>query len=153
MLAWIIAVVPEFAELDSTRFAKFPEYRFRNFVDIRLYSRLRCCERSYNFPLALACDLAIISEGRQWIIMSDVLAPCFELFWGLADLLTKLDESISEAVRVEIRKASIGESFAENQANGRGAAPMITFQPRYLKLASLASRHERGREKWIVIAP
>jgi hypothetical protein len=40
--------------------------------------------------------------------MSEVLAPCFELFRGLADFLAELDKGVSKTARVEIWQTSSG---------------------------------------------
>jgi len=56
----------------------------------------------YYFPLTLTSYLAITQKGRQYFFMPEILAPCLELFRGFAHLLAKLNQSISETVRVEI---------------------------------------------------
>jgi hypothetical protein len=40
--------------------------------------------------LTLMCDLAIAREGGQHLLVSEVLAPCFELFRGVAEALAQL---------------------------------------------------------------
>ena len=108
--------------------AQFLEHCLRNFVDIRLHGRLRCCQTSYDFPLTLTRNFAITGKGRQNSFMPEVLAPRLELFGGLADILAELNKGISKAMRVEIRQASAVEGFAKDRANGRGTAPVIPFQ-------------------------
>ena len=136
-----------------TRITQFPEHRLRNFVGIRLPGLLRCCQVPYDFPLTLTRNFAIVKKGRQNLFMSEILAPRLELFWRLTDILAELDKCISEAVRVEIRQASLDEGFAEYRANRRCAAPVPPFQTGCFKLASRAQRNARCREKRIVIAP
>ena len=84
--------------------------------------------------------------------MAEVLAPRFELFGGLANILTELDKGISKTVRVEIRQASTDEGIAEYRAYGRSSAPVGALQPVHLKLARHPQRNARCREKRIVIA-
>jgi hypothetical protein len=57
--------------------------------------------------------------------MSEVLAPRFEVFRGLANILAELGECFSQAVRVKIRQIGADEGFAKDRANGRGAAPVL----------------------------
>ena len=52
-------------------------------------SRLR--QIPHDFLLALARNLAVAGKRRQGTFVSQVLAPCLELFWRLAELLAKLD--------------------------------------------------------------
>ena len=49
--------------------------------------------------------------------MPKILAPRLELFRGIAYILTKPDEGISEAVWVEIWQARPYECFSENCPN------------------------------------
>ena len=69
--------------------------------------------------------------------MPKVLAPRFERFGGLADSLTKPDERISEAVRVEIGKTGAGECIPKDGANACSAAPA---SPEYASSASVPDR-------------
>ena len=107
---------------------------------------LWCRQTAYDFPLALARNLAIAQKGRQDFLMPQVLAPRLELFRGLADILAELDKGISEAVRVEIRQAGTGKGFAKDRPNGRGGAPVLPCQPYRFKLAIRPQRNPRRRE-------
>ena len=59
--------------------------------------------------------------------MTEILAPCLELLWCLADLLTESDKGISETVRVEVRQARRNEGITKYCANGGGGTPVCPF--------------------------
>jgi len=94
--------------------------------EIRSRGRLWFSQIPHDLSLTLIRNFSVVKEGRQSLLVPEVLTPCLELFRGLANLLTKLDKRVSKAVRIEIRKASPGESLAKYLPNRRGGAPMIS---------------------------
>src|ERR1019366_8775682 len=126
--------------------------RLRKFTYIRLPILLRCCQGSYDFPLAVTRNFAVAGKSRQDLFMPEVLAPRLELFRGLTDILAELDKCISKAVRVEVWQASLYKSFPENFTDGRCVAPVLPFQAGRFKFERRPPLNVRCREKRVVIA-
>jgi len=63
-------------------------------------------------------NFAITQESCQHLFMSEVLAPRFKILRRFANLLTILDESVSETVRIEVRKPGSSKCIAEYGADG-----------------------------------
>ncbi len=70
---------------------------FRDFFNIRLHWLLGVCQSPDNLALAITRHGAIAQEGRQNLLMSQVLAPRLEFFGGLADLLAEPDQRLSDS--------------------------------------------------------
>ena len=85
--------------------AQFFENCLGYFAGIRWHVFLGRCQVAYDLPLTLAGNFTIAKKSCQNLFMSEVLAPCLELFGGPTDILAELDKGVSKAVRVEIRKA------------------------------------------------
>ena len=61
-------------------------------------------ERMDDLPLPPRRDGAVAQERRQHPLVTEILAPCFEVLGIPAQGLPKLDERGPEAVRVEVRQ-------------------------------------------------
>src|SRR4030042_3288178 len=66
-------------------------HRLGDFVSIRWHGPLRRRQIAYDFPLALARNLAIAQKSSQNFLMSKVLPPCLELFGGFTEILAQSD--------------------------------------------------------------
>jgi hypothetical protein len=67
--------------------------------------------------------------------MSQVLAPCLELFRCLAGALTEHREGMSKAVWIKTRQFNRLECLLEDCADGACIAPMLACQATDLELA------------------
>ena len=65
-------------------------YRLGNFVGTRWHGPLRHRQIADDFSLTLASNFTIAQKCCQNFLMSNVLAPRFELFRCLADFFTEL---------------------------------------------------------------
>ena len=73
-----------------------------------------------NFRLSLSRNCAIACESRQYVFMSEVLAPSLEDLRRCATLFTQSGKRVTETMRVEIRQARrferLHESFLRRDA-------------------------------------
>ena len=79
--------------------AQFFKNGLCNFTGIRWHVFLRRCQVAYDLPLTLAGNFTIAKKSCQNLFMSEVLAPCLELFRSLAGFLAELNKGVSKAVR------------------------------------------------------
>lgn len=119
----------------NTRLFQFLEHSICDFPRFRWFFNSRCRQSAHDFALSLECNLTIAQKGCQHLFMPEVLAPRFELFRRLADVLAELDKGVPEAMGIEIRQAGTPKCLAKDRPNGRGAAPAFPCQPCDFKLA------------------
>jgi hypothetical protein len=79
-------------------------------------------------PLPLGGDLTIARERRKLFFVAKVLAPGFELFRSVAELLAQLSERLPKAVRIEVLQTGTCERILESLADRTGAAPVLTIK-------------------------
>jgi hypothetical protein len=60
--------------------------------------------------------------------MSQILAPCLELLWRLANGFTEAGDGISETVRIEVGQTSIDKCITENCTSGSSRDPVFPFE-------------------------
>lgn len=85
--------------------------------------------------------------------MPKILGPCLELLWCQANCLSKADEGISEAMRVEVGQPRVGKRLMEDFTNGSGRAPVLPFEPLGRKLVGFVQDYIRSRKEGIVMTP
>ena len=115
--------------------AQFFENCLGNFIGNRWHVFLRRCQVAYDLPLTLVADFTIAKKSCQNLLMSEVLAPCLELFRRLAGFLAELNKGVSKAVRIEIWQICGSEGITKYLAYWCCRAPVSSFQPRGFKLS------------------
>ena len=99
-------------------------------------------ERSHEFGLPRAWNLAVSGKGCVHVVMSEVLGPSLKLLLGATQLLAQPRQRLTKAVRVRIGDTGPVKRFAENIADRLCISPMITIyandlKPERLSLANL----------------
>ena len=85
--------------------------------------------------------------------MAEILAPRFELFRRVARALTKTDQRVTKAVRIEIRQTGRSESLLEDTADRTRIHPVVAREPGNVEAALVIRFDFRSRKDRIVVAP
>ena len=98
-------------------------------------------------------NLTVAREGRQNVLMTDILRERLVFLGSPASLLTEPSQHFSKSVRIAVRKVGRGEGVAEYLPDSCRVSPSFSIQSDHGKLMILIKRHPRRRKQRIVRTP